>query len=141
MTAPPSLWQLARVEVQAFRGADQSRSPARLAFGAATLVALAAYDRRAHSSGQAVCLLAPRWVRLAVYVTGVVSVAGVIAALVPLLGWALLVLTALAFLPLAVRGARALPAKGRLSRSGPAVGTGVFMSIRWPVPAPVRAPN
>jgi hypothetical protein len=116
LTSAPSLWQLAQVEAQAFRGADRSGTPSRLAFGAATLVALAAFDRRVHSSGQAVCLLGPRWARVAMCSTGAVVLAGVTGAVVPVLGWALLALTALVFLPLAGRGTRALPAKVRLCR-------------------------
>jgi hypothetical protein len=119
VTSAPSLWQLAQVEDQAFRGADRSGTPSRLAFGAATLVALAAFDRRVHSSGQAVCLLGPRWARVALCLTGAVVLAGVTGAVVPVLGWALLALTVLVFLPLAGRATRALPAKVRLCRLGP----------------------
>jgi hypothetical protein len=51
--------------------------------------------------------------------TGAVALAGLVGAVLPPLGWALLVLTALAFLPLAVRATVALPARRRLGRLGP----------------------
>ena len=86
---------------------------------AGMLVALGAFERRVHSSGQAVCLLAPRWPRLAIFTAGGVVGVGIIGALSPALGGALLALTALAFLPLAVRAAIALPATRRLHRIGP----------------------
>jgi hypothetical protein len=119
MTPAPSLWRLAQVEAQAFRGGDGRTTPSKIAFGAASLVALAAFDRRVHCSGQAVCLLAPRWARVSLCTTGAVALAGVTGAVVPVLGWALLALIAMLFLPLAVRAARALPAKVRLCRVGP----------------------
>ena len=51
MTPAPSLWRLAQVEAQAFRGGDGGTTPSKIAFGAATLVALAAFDRRVHPFG------------------------------------------------------------------------------------------
>lgn len=119
MTSAPSLWQLAQVEARAFRGAGGRPVLSRIAFIAAALVALVAFERRVHSSGQAVCLLAPRWARVGLSLTGAVALAGVIGAVLPIVGWALLVLTALVFLPLAVRAMKALPAKAQLSRLGP----------------------
>jgi hypothetical protein len=88
-------------------------------FKTGMLIALGAFDRRVHPSGQAVCLLAPRWPRLVLSTTGAVVIAGLIGAVLAPLGWALLVLTALVFLPLAVRATMALPAKRRLGRIGP----------------------
>ncbi|MGP8205252.1 MAG: hypothetical protein ACLQVK_04200 [Acidimicrobiales bacterium] len=121
MTVPtvPSMWQLADVEALAFRGDGGGTVTSRLAFKTATLIALSAFDRRVHPSGQAVCLLAPRWLRLVSSTTGAVVLAGLIGAVWPPLGGALLVLTAVVLLPLAVRATVALPARRRLRRVGP----------------------
>ena len=121
MTVPPapSLWQLADVEALAFRAGIGCRAPSRFVFKAAMLIALGAFDRRVHSSGQAVCLLAPRRLRVVLATSAALVLAGLIGAVLPPLGWALLALTALVFLPLAVQAARALPARTRLSRIGP----------------------
>lgn len=119
MPTAPSLWRLAAVETEAFVGRDRRNAVSKAALTAGMLVALGAFERRVHSSGQAVCLLAPRWRRLVIFTTGAVVGAGIIGALFPWAGAALLALTAVVFLPLAVRATVALPATRRLHRIGP----------------------
>lgn len=115
----PSLWQLAGVEARALRERDERRGPSMLAFRAAMLVALGAFDRRVHVSGQALCLLAPRWLRVAVFTIGATVLAGVAGAVLPPLGWGLSAAIALVFAPLAARAVMALPATARLHRMSP----------------------
>jgi hypothetical protein len=119
----PSLWQLAGVEARAFRPRDRHQEggnvPSRVAFRAAMLIALGAFDRRVHASGQAVCLLAPRWLRVLVLTGGAIVLAGVMSAVSPPLGWALIAVVLVVFVPVAVRAAIAFPATNRLRRMGP----------------------
>ncbi len=122
MPAAPSLWQLSEVEAQAFGRGHHRRVPAKVAFRAAMVVALGAFERRVHPSGQAVCLLAPRWRRVVGCSLGAVVCAALIGAVVPVLGWVMLALSALVSLPFAARAARALPARVRLGRTGPSPG-------------------
>jgi hypothetical protein len=119
VTTAPSLWQLAGVEAQAFSRRNRRNAPVKVAFQAAMAIALGAFDRRVHPSGQAVCLLAPRWRRLVGPGLGGVVAAVLIGAAMPLAGWLLLASTALVCLPSAVRATRALPARVRLGRIGP----------------------
>jgi hypothetical protein len=126
MHGAPLAWQLAGVEVQAFRGGAKANAPSKAAFMAAMLIAVSMFDRRAHSSGQAVCLLAPRKVRVVAGTTGAVLLVGLSGALLPPLGWAVLVSMAFVFLPFALRATLALPARVRLRRMGP-VGRHVYV--------------
>jgi hypothetical protein len=83
------------------------------------LIALGAFDRRVHASGQALCLLAPKWLRVVVLTTAAAVLAGLIGVLLPPLGWALSAVVVVVFVPLAARAAVALPATTRLHRMRP----------------------
>ena len=83
------------------------------------LVALLLCDRRVHPSCRALCLLAPRPLRVLAVTIGTAFLIGLAGALSPLLALGLLAAVVAVFAPLAARGLRNLPAQARL-RTGTA---------------------
>lgn len=115
----PSLVQLSGVVVEAFDRVEHFSRARRAALRAGTAVALLAYERRVHESGQAVCLLGLRWLRV-IGGVGALMLATVLAGAVsPDAAVALLIVVAGVLLPLGVAGARALPAQARLAHKTP----------------------
>ena len=118
-TRQPSFVQLSSVVVEAFDKIEHFSRVRRAALRAGTLVALLVYERRVHESGQAVCLLGLRWLRVAGGVGALILTTVLAAAVSPEVAVTLLIVVAVVLLPLGVAGARALPAQIRLAHRTP----------------------
>jgi hypothetical protein len=112
-------WRLVAVEVRAFGRRDKRNLAQRLAFVSAMALSMWAYRRRCDVSGQAVCLLEPRPLRLAGGFGGLAVVALALGATCPPVAWALVAGLASLCLPLAWPAVKALPANHRLRRMTP----------------------
>jgi hypothetical protein len=113
-------WQAVRVEVDAFGRGRGLRPPRRLALAWKNALATLFYKRRAHPSGQAVCLLGPRRALVGLVGVSVLAVGTSLGALAPVPALAVLSAAAAALLPrLVLRSARSLPSKWRWRRLAP----------------------
>ena len=118
-TRQPSLVQLSGVVVEAFDRVERFNMVRRAALRAGTLVALLVYERRVHDSGQAVCLLGLRWLRVAAGMGALMLTTVLAAAVSPDAAVTLVIVVAVVLLPLGMAGARALPAQMRLAHRTP----------------------
>ncbi len=114
-----SLWQLAGVEVRAFRGRDAGSVPGRVVFRAAILLSLVAYARRVHPSGRALCLLWLRPLRVVVAMMALISLVCAAGALYSVLGVAIAAVMAAALLPFTVGAVKARPGRKELAKLTP----------------------
>jgi hypothetical protein len=118
-----------RVEVAAFSRVDQLGTVPRALVTAKMALALLAYEHRAHPSGRAVCLLAPRRRRLASASAALVVMTAVLGALAPVAAWVLLGVVVVASVPAVIGAARALPANLRLRQLTPPVSATYLHSL------------
>ncbi len=115
--AAQSLWKLAGVEARAF-GSHGGRSVMRqLPLRATFFLALTAYERRTHPSGQAVCLLGLCRGRLCVGLAGLVLLICLAGALSPYAGVTLALMVIVPLLPGSVGALRRFPGQRRLEPS------------------------
>ena len=102
-----SRWQLAGVQAAAFSGANRSAKTGQFHLRTAMFLALTVYDRRAHPSGQAVCLLGLRKGRFILLVAGLVLLIATAGLLSPYAGSALAALVLAVLMPGVVGAFRA----------------------------------
>ena len=114
-----SLWQLAGVEVRAFRGRDTGSVPERVVFRAAILLSLVAYARRVHPSGRALCLLWLRPLRVVVAMMALILLVCATGAVYSVLGVAIAAVMAAALLPFTVGAVKSRPGRKELAKLTP----------------------
>jgi hypothetical protein len=114
-----SLWLLAGVQAAAFNGANRNAKTKQFHLRTAMLLALTVYDRRAHPSGQAVCLLGLRKGRFILLVAGLVLLIATAGLLSPYAGSALAALVLAILMPVVVGAFRARAANNQLKRLTP----------------------
>lgn len=116
----PSLWHLADVEARAFAAVDDDgRKVCGFRSKMSIFLTLFVYERRTHSSGQAVCLLRLRRTRFCAVVVAAVVLILAAAVISPYAGVALAAAIIVLLAPGAVRAGRALGAETRLRRLSP----------------------
>ena len=114
-----SRWRLAGVQAAAFSGANRSAKTGQFHLRTSMLLALTVYDRRAHPSGQAVCLLGLRKGRFILLVAGLVLLIATAGLLSPYAGSALAALVLVVLMPGVVGAFRARAANNQLKRLTP----------------------
>lgn len=113
------IWRLSGVEANAFSRGSRPSWYARLSLRAGMLLALLVFEKRAHGSGCAVCLLGARRLRIACAVALLVVAVMALGALAPWVAAGALCIVAIMFGEQALGALRSLPAQCRLRRGRP----------------------
>jgi hypothetical protein len=114
-----SAWKLAGVEARAFCPRGRAAILRQIPLRTTMFLALTVYERRTHPSGQAVCLLGLRRVRLCVGLASLVLLICVAGAISPYAGGTLALILIALLLPGSIGGVRRFPERRHLGRLTP----------------------